>query len=130
MESEDYGVPPGADGGQSALPRTIVATGERVAVVETKVSGLQEDMRRIGTHIHAISNEVTKIGISEQKCLEALTGLHASVERFETKLIALVEDSMRRQGLSAFVQRFCLIVAAGAGLVAIFGYMASHVGLK
>lgn len=111
-------------------PRVITAAGERIAVVETKVQGVQDDLRRIGTHIHAISNEVTKISISEQKCLEWLATINTTVERFEDKLTLLMQDQATRQGMGAFVQRFCLIVGAGAALVAIFGYMASHIVVK
>jgi chromosome segregation ATPase len=122
MDEEGGAVPQG-DAGQS---RTTTAAGERIAVVETKVTGLQADLNRIGSHIHSISNEVTKISISEQKCLEWLATINATVERFEGKLTALITEQAQRQGMGAFIQKFCLIVGATAAMVAVIGFMLSH----
>lgn len=113
-----------------ALSRTATAAGERIAVVETKVSGVQDDLRRIGSHIHAINNEVTKISVSEQKCLEDLASIRVTVERFEGKLAALVDDWAKRQGIGAFIQKFCLIVGAGAAMVGVIALMLTHVNFR
>jgi Flp pilus assembly protein TadB len=107
--------------------RTSTAANERIAVVETKVTGLQSDLSRIGTHIHSISNEVTKISISEQKCLEGLASIRDTVESFEGKLATLIGDQNQRQGMGAFVQKFCLIVGACAAMVAVIAFLLAHV---
>ena len=95
-------------------------------MVETKVSALQTDLSRIGGHIHSINNEVTKISISEQKCQEWMTTMSATFERFEAKLTALMADQAQRQGMGAFIQRFCLIAGACAAMVAVIGFMVTH----
>jgi hypothetical protein len=124
------------DDGEDIVPtpeardRQSHVIGERMATVETKVTNIQDDLRRIGVHIHSISNAVTRTGYIEEKCLEGIKVLNEVAERFDKRLETLVREQMQRQGMGAFVQRFCLIVGAGAALTAIFAYMASHIGLK
>lgn len=99
--------------------RALTAMGERVAVVETKVGAIQTDLARIGTHIHQISNVVTEIGYVEKKCLEGLTAVGATVDRFEAKLEALIQDRSARQGVADFGRKFAMIITAGGALAAI-----------
>ncbi len=115
-EKEDFVPALAADSGRQSH-----VVGERMAVVETKVNSVQDDLRRIGNHIHTISQAVTKIEFVEQKCLEGLRGIGDTVDRFETRLEALLAEQTKRQGIADFGRR--LIVGAGAALAAILGTM-------
>ena len=95
------------------------ATGERLAIVETKVNTVQEDLRRIGSHIHTISAAVQKISIVEERCLDGLTTIGETTKRFEARLETLIEDHAARRGVADFGKRFQMIVTAGAALAGI-----------
>jgi len=99
--------------------RTLTALGERVAVVETKVGGVQDDLRRIGNHIHTISGAVTEISYLEKECAKSLTAITDTVARFESRLETLIEDRAARRGVADFGKRFQMIVTAGAALAGI-----------
>lgn len=117
-EPEDD-VPPPAETRQTQV------IGERMAIVETKVGGVQDDLRRIGTHIHTISQEVQKISIIEGKCLEGLKSVSDTVERFEAKLETLMNDQVGRMAISDFWRKFAMILTAAAALAVLMGAIGS-----
>lgn len=63
----------------SADPRTLTALGERVAIVETKVSGLQAVVEKISANIHGMNNELMKIQVVGGRNSDTLDGLKTNV---------------------------------------------------
>lgn len=63
----------------SGDPRTLNALGERVAIVETKVNGLQAVVEKISSNIHGMNQELMKIQIVGGRNSDTLDGLKTNV---------------------------------------------------
>lgn len=102
---------PEANGSPITDPRTISALGERVAVVETKVTLLKEDTGVIRTTLHAVNNEMQRFVMVEQQCSNSLAQLVSLTKELPAiadyardfinirpALIAMIEEHQQRKG--------------------------------
>lgn len=128
-----------SDNGKQTIPnnRTIESTGERVAIVETKLAAVKEDTATLRKSMHDVFGEMQKFVAAETKCadhlaeiknsLKDLPALASAVSAFtemRPDLRTLVAEREQRLGIAAWGRRFGMIVAAAAALVAAVGGIA------
>lgn len=91
--------------------RTTVAAAERLAVVETKIHGIERDTGVIRSAIHDINNRMTEFVAAERRCGESLSQLLGLTQDLPTIAInarsfadmkgqieGVIKERERRQG--------------------------------
>lgn len=114
--------------------RTVIAHGERLAVVETKLNGVQADTGVIRATIHDINNRMTEFVAAEILCGQHLAGLLnttkdipelvksvAALTATKPELDRVISESQQRLGIMAFGKRLAMIAVAFAGVVGVLG---------
>lgn len=103
--------------------------GERMAIVETKIGGLEESSKVIRSTLHGINGELQKTALHEERCAAALRqiadqtkGLPELLQKIHAfdeitpKVRELIEESTRRKG----AWRVWGMIAGAVGLLGTF----------
>jgi hypothetical protein len=104
--------------------RTVAAVGERVAIVETKMVGLEKDTTVIRSTLHTINTELQKTVVHEANCARSLAliaeqtkcvpEIVSSLTGFEDlkpKLLRVIEESNARRSA------WKVVLLIGSGIV-------------
>lgn len=117
--------------------RTQAAMGERVAIVETKLSTVEKDTGVIRSTLHSINGEIQKFALTEARCVAALETIVEQTKHLPNlieKVHALDEVMPAIRGLILSEKKregawgaYVLIATSVAGAIAVLGTLAAGV---
>ena len=84
--------------GPDTTDRTTAAAGERLAVVETKLTNLEQGMAIIRSTNHGIHGEMQKFVMAEQRCVDTLGVISGQMQEFKAQLSGLMAARERQLG--------------------------------
>lgn len=110
--------------------RSVVAMGERVARVETKIEGIEKDTSVIRQAIHGINGEMQKFVQAEQRCVDGLLAVQSQTAHLpelafamkeftalQPRIVSLLEAEHRRVGAWKSWVVFGSAVAGAIGII-------------
>jgi hypothetical protein len=126
-----------------ALNGARAAQGERVAIVETKIGGLEKDTAVIRATLHQMNGELQRSALHEADCarslaliadqtkgLPELVGKIANLEATKPKIEALLEEASRRKGawrgLVLMGTAIGGLMAIAAALATVLAFLLAH----
>ena len=128
----------------TAAENALHRMGERVATLEERVRGIGASVDVIRATDHEINGHMQKFVLAEQGCQQSLVTLTGQVsdltralapiadmmkefQRIHPELLAVVQQSERRTGVTSFGRRVGQIFVAGAALVSIVAALVAGV---
>lgn len=132
---------------ESGQDRSVVAQGERLARVETKVEAIEKGIDIIRSTGHAINGEMQKFVGLEAQCVSHLSAIReltahlpdlvakmASFDELKPRLITVIDDHFTRKGGwkafamigTAAMGAVTMIGTIGAGVIWMLGKVTAH----